>query len=123
WNFSLLFSMVKIASAPHSLLSVSRQRGADPPPHSSLNSTLVPSLLNVAECQNDMLASAAKSSRTGCAASRMSSSSPSPAHAPPARPISGYTVMSWHWFGPVGGPPRPRPPPPAATGCPLPAAG
>ena len=86
--------MVKSASAPHSSLSVARQRGAEPPPHSSVKRIFLPSLLNVAECQNDMFLSAAKSRRTGCAASWMSSSSPSPAHAPPARPISGYTVMS-----------------------------
>src|SRR5262252_2787766 len=40
---------VKIASAPHSILSVDRQRGAEPPPHSSVKSTFDPSLLNVAE--------------------------------------------------------------------------
>src|SRR5213596_3042633 len=49
---------VKIASAPHSGLSVSRQRGCNPPPHSSVNRILVPSLLNVAECQNEKLAPA-----------------------------------------------------------------
>ena len=49
---------------------VARQRGADPPPHSSVNRILLPSLLKVAECQNDMLGSAAASMRTGCAASR-----------------------------------------------------
>ena len=51
--------MVKSASAPHSSLSVARQRGAEPPPHSSEKSTFVPSLLNVAECQNDMFGSRA----------------------------------------------------------------
>src|SRR5216117_3008996 len=30
----------------------------------------------------------------------MSSSRPYPPHAPPANPIAGYTVMSWHWEGP-----------------------
>ena len=35
-------------------------------------------------------------SRTGCGVSRMSRSRPMPAHAPPASPTAGYTVMSWH---------------------------
>src|SRR6187551_2026488 len=110
-----------MASAPHSSLSVARHRGADPPPHSSLNSTFLPSLLNVAECQNDMFLSAAKSMRFGLTTSLMSSNRPRPAQAPPASPISGYTVTSWHWLGPVGGPWLPRPRPPAAAGCPAPA--
>ena len=41
----------KMALAPHSFRSVARHLGAPPPPHSSEKSTLVPSLLNVAECQ------------------------------------------------------------------------
>jgi hypothetical protein len=40
-------------------LSVARQRGELPPPHSSEKSTLLPSLLKVAECHADMLVSAA----------------------------------------------------------------
>ena len=39
--------------APLRACPSTRQRGAEPPPHSSLNSTFVPSLLNVAECQKD----------------------------------------------------------------------
>jgi len=31
--------------------SIARQRGRVPPPHSSVNMTFLPSLLNVAECQ------------------------------------------------------------------------
>src|SRR5262245_11997098 len=112
--------MVNRASAPHSGLSVERQRGWPPPPHSSENRTLVPSLLKVAECQNDMLASPAISIRYGLAASLISSSRPSPAQAPPARPTSGYTEMSWHWFGPVGvaGVAGTLPGPPAAACAP-----
>jgi hypothetical protein len=68
--------MVKSASAPHSGLSVERHRGDDPPPHSSVNNTFVPSLLNVAECQKAMFASAAASIRIGWATSRISSSRP-----------------------------------------------
>src|SRR5438046_8641891 len=65
---------VKIASAPHSYLSVARQRGCKPPPHSSVNRILVPSLLNVAECQNEKFESATAPIRVGFATSRMSSS-------------------------------------------------
>ena len=43
--------MSKIASPPHWRWSVARQRAAVPPPHSSVKMTLLPSLLNVAECQ------------------------------------------------------------------------
>src|ERR1044071_6872124 len=96
--------MVNSASAPHSGLSVDRHLGAPPPPHSSENSIWVPSLLNVAECQYEKFESAAASMRRGWAGSLMSSSSPYPPHAPPARPIAGKTVMSWHWLGPVRGP-------------------
>ena len=67
---------VKIASAPHSGLSVTRQRGCKPPPHSSVNRTFEPSLLKVAECQNEKLESATAPTRLGFATSRMSSSRP-----------------------------------------------
>jgi hypothetical protein len=72
----LRFSIVKIAFAPHSGLSVARQRGARPPPHSSVNRIFVPSLLNVAECQKAKFESAAWSMRTGFVTSLMSSRSP-----------------------------------------------
>src|SRR5436189_778145 len=101
------WATVKIASAPHSGLSVTRHLGARPPPHSSVNSSLVPSLLNVAECQNAKFESAAAARRLGLAGSRMSRSRPYPAHAPPARPMAGYTVMSWHCTGPGREPPGP----------------
>src|SRR5688500_9388810 len=56
----------------------------------------------------------------------MLSSRPYPPQAPPARPMSGYTVMSWHWFGPDGGrapgpPGPPGPPAPAAAAAGAPA--
>ena len=89
--------MVKSASAPHSILSVARQRGADPPPHSSENRTFVPSLLNVAECQNDMLESAAMSMRTGMRrVLNVEQQAETARTRRRARPTSGYTVMSWH---------------------------
>src|SRR5215210_1238269 len=88
--------MVKIASAPHSFGSVARHLGAPPPPHSSENRILVPSLLNVAECQYAKFESATASRRVGFAGSLMSSSKPCPSQAPPASPSAGYTVMSWH---------------------------
>src|SRR4029078_1974305 len=89
--------MRKIASAPPSFGSFARQYGAPPPPHSSEKRTIEPSLLNVAECQNEKFESATAPTRFGLATSRMSSNNPMPAHAPPAIPASGYTVMSWHW--------------------------
>ena len=52
------------------------RRAARPPPHSSVKRTMLPSLLNVAECQNDMLESAAAVIRRGLATSRMSSRRP-----------------------------------------------
>src|SRR2546422_7414364 len=94
------WTRVKIASAPHWGLSVARHLGCPPPPHSSEKRSLVPSLLNVAECQYEKFESDTASIRLGLATSRMSSSSPYPPHAPPANPIAGNTVMSWHWLGP-----------------------
>src|SRR2546427_12310854 len=94
------WTRVKIASAPHSGLSVARHLGCPPPPHSSEKRSLVPSLLNVAECQNEKFESATAPIRLGWATSWMSSSRPYPPHAPPANPIAGYAVMSWHLQGP-----------------------
>ena len=36
--------------------------------------------------------------RAGFSGSEMSSRMPLPLQAPPASPISGKTVMSWHWL-------------------------
>jgi hypothetical protein len=91
-------TMSKMALAPHSIGSVARQRGRVPPPHSSVKTIFVPSLLNVAECQYAKLLSTTASSRFGFTGSLMSSRMPLPEHAPAASPTSGYTVMSWHWF-------------------------
>src|SRR5579864_1415150 len=96
--------MVKMASAPHSFGSLARHLGPPPPPHSSEKSSLVPSLLNVAECQYEKFESSTAATRNGCAGSWMSSSRPYPSQAPPAYPTWAYTVMSWHWVGPGGGP-------------------
>jgi hypothetical protein len=41
----------KYALAPQSRLSVARHRAPTPPPHSSVKSSVLASLLNVAECQ------------------------------------------------------------------------
>jgi hypothetical protein len=83
------FSTVKMASAPHSGRSVARHLACPPPPHSSLNRILVPSLLNVAECQYEKLLSATAFRRRGLAGSLMSSRNPYPSQAPPARPMAG----------------------------------
>src|ERR687896_868622 len=101
---------------PHLRSSAARQRGFVPPPHSSVNTTVLPSLLNVAPCQYAYSGSATASSRFGLAGSLMSISRPLPSHAPAAMRSSGYTVMSWHasvigvgpqampdgWFGVCG---------------------
>src|SRR5829696_8812333 len=92
--------MENSALAPHSLGSVARHFAALPPPHSSLNRILLPSLLNVAECQYEKFESATWSTRRGFTGSLMSRRNPYPSHAPPASPIAGYTVMSWHCVGP-----------------------
>ena len=69
-----------------------------PPPHSSVKITLVPSLLNVAECQYEKFGSATASIRTGFTGSEMSTRRPLPWHAPARSPISGNAVTSWHVF-------------------------
>src|SRR3954462_1680787 len=97
--------MVKIASAPHSTGSVARHFGPPPPPHSSENSTLVASLLNVAECQYEKFLSSTASMRCGAIGLLMSSNRPCPSQAPPASPIAGYSVMSWHCENMFGSPP------------------
>ena len=45
-----VYNVVDRVGAPVARV-LTRQRGRAPPPHSSVNRTLVPSLLNVAECQ------------------------------------------------------------------------
>src|SRR5919112_128317 len=65
--------MVKMASAPHSGLSVARHLAWLPPPHSSEKRILLPPLLNVAECQYEKLESETapmRVGRTGSATSR-----------------------------------------------------
>ena len=87
-----------MAFAPQVAGSLARQRGDDPPPHSSVKMTTSPSLLNVAECQYAKFGSETSATRVGFTGSEMSSRIPFPEHAPPASPIPGYAVMSWHWF-------------------------
>src|SRR5256885_7658576 len=52
-KLSLLFSKLKIASAPHLFGSFARQRAPSPPPHSSVNTTFFPSFENEAECRSE----------------------------------------------------------------------
>jgi hypothetical protein len=66
-----------------------------PPPSSSVNSTRLPSLLIVALCQNAKFVSSTLARTFGLTGLRMSKITPSPVHAPAARPIAWYTVMSW----------------------------
>ncbi len=60
-----------------------------------MNTTRVPALLNVAECQNAKFGSVTDESTFGCAGSAMSRMTPWPMHAPAARFFAGYAVMSW----------------------------
>jgi hypothetical protein len=74
----------------------SLQVAAPPPPSSSVKTTLVPSLLNVAECQNAKFSVSRTVVMTlGLVRSLMSNSAPSPMQAPAARSSAGYAVMSW----------------------------
>src|SRR5207247_10003082 len=87
------WTRVKIASAPHSGLSVARHLGCPPPPHSSEKRSLVPSLLNVAECQYAKFESDTASIRLGLATSPLSNRMPYPPHAPPANPTARSTAI------------------------------
>ena len=68
--------MVRIVFPPISIMLVAWHIGWVPPPHSSVNTTLEPSLLNTAVCQSEKLVSARASIRTGFSGSVMSTSSP-----------------------------------------------
>src|SRR5271170_1945453 len=94
-------------SAPHVIGSCARQRGCEPPPHSSSKITLSPALLNIAECQKEKLGSDTAVMRLGCTGSRMSSRMPTRVQAPAARPRSGYAVISWQPLTSVGAAPSP----------------
>src|SRR6185369_16709417 len=87
--------MSNTASPPHMVGWIDWHIGDVPPPHSSEKSSLVPSLLNVAECQNENAGSATSSSRLGFITFFVSSSSPLPEHAPPSSPKNGKLVTSW----------------------------
>ena len=50
--------------------------GDVPPPHSSVNTTFLPSLLNTAVCQSENIVSATASRRTGFSGLEMSTSRP-----------------------------------------------
>jgi hypothetical protein len=67
---------------------VGLQVGWLPPPSSSVNSTRLPSLEIVALCQNAKFVSSMFESTFGRTGLRMSKITPSPVHAPAARPIS-----------------------------------
>src|SRR5678815_337308 len=68
--------MSNTALPPHMGGCVDWHIGCVPPPHSSENSSLVPSLLNVAECQNANAGSATSSNRFGFVTLRVSSNRP-----------------------------------------------
>ena len=80
-----------MASAPRFGPTASLQVAAPPPPSSSVKTTLVPALLNVAECQNAKFVGVPDPVVITRGASRleMSSRMPSPMQAPAARSFAG----------------------------------
>ena len=77
-----------MASAPRFGPVASLQVAAPPPPSSSVKTTLVPSLLNVAECQKAKFGSVVLAVTLGFSRSEMSKSTPSPMQAPAAMSFS-----------------------------------
>ena len=68
--------------------------GLPPPPHSSVKTTFVPSLLNVAECQYAKPVSETTSNLFGLYGSEISNNIPLPEQAPAAKFAEGNTVIS-----------------------------
>ena len=68
--------MVSVVLPPISIMLVAWQFGDVPPPHSSVNTTFEPSLLNTAVCQSEKFVSARASRRTGFSGFEMSTSRP-----------------------------------------------
>ena len=84
------FSRVKMESAPQVMGSSARQRGCEPPPHSSSKITLSPALLNIAECQKEKFGSETAVMRLGRTGSRdVEQDANAEYTAPAARPKSG----------------------------------
>ena len=82
-------------SAPRVGPTSSLQVAAPPPPSSSVKTTLVPDVLNVAECQNAKFAvSVTRSMTLGATGLVMSMMMPSPMQAPAAIFLAGKAVMS-----------------------------
>jgi hypothetical protein len=77
------------------------QLGEVPPPHSSVKTIFLPSLLNTAVCHSEKFVSAAAAMRFGFSGFEMSTSRPWLAQAPASSPISGYAVTSWQLRGPA----------------------
>ena len=77
-------------SAPRVGPTSSLQVAAPPPPSSSVKTTLVPALLNVAECQNaKFVVSVTRSMTLGATGLEMSMMMPSPMQAPAAILLAG----------------------------------
>src|SRR5688500_2150129 len=58
-------SMERIVFPPISIIELDWHLGDVPPPHSSVNTTFLPSLLKTAVCQSEKLVSALAARRTG----------------------------------------------------------
>src|SRR3954469_1120444 len=72
----LLGLIVRMVLPPISIMLVAWQFGDVPPPHSSVNTTFEPSLLNTAVCHSEKFVSALASTRTGNSGFEMSTSRP-----------------------------------------------
>src|SRR5688572_20186175 len=74
--YFFFLSMDRIVLPPISIIELAWHMGDVPPPHSSENTTFLPSLLKTAVCQREKFVSDFASSRTGFSGFEMSTSSP-----------------------------------------------
>src|SRR5262245_57147735 len=113
-----------IVLPPSSMMLPAWHIGPVPPPHSSVQSVFLPSLLKPAVCRPwKLLLSVREDSRTGFSGFEMSTMMAWLEHAAASRWNAGYAVTSWQLRGPVfdgmpagaaeapGAPPRPSRPP------------
>src|SRR6185295_19584870 len=81
--------MTSVVFPPCCIMLVAWHIGPVPPPHSSVNTTFLPSLLKTAVCQRENVVSDTPSRRMGFSGFVMSTRSPYDPHAPASRFISG----------------------------------
>ena len=74
--YFFFLSMERIVLPPISIIELAWHIGDVPPPHSSVNTTFLPSLLKTAVCHSEKFVSDFASSRTGFSGLDMSTSNP-----------------------------------------------